>query len=232
VDIHPYGRFEGYANRDSLTYKKLYGIEKIPTLFRGTLRKSGFCSGWNVLVQLGLTDDSIQLDNLGEMSWADLTASFLPVKTGITLEQNLQAELNPDQETMDRLKWLGIFDQNLIPIPQGTPAQALQKLIEEKWKLDDGDKDMIVMWHRFGYALKGTKMEIQSSMVCLGDDQVYTAMAKTVGLPIAIAAKMIMEDKIGLRGVQLPLLPELYMPILDELDTFGITFTENQQLIK
>lgn len=231
VHIDGYGDFEGYANRDSLSYRQVYGIEQVPTIYRGTLRKAGFCSAWNMLIQLGITDDTVKIEKPAQMKWKDLTLAFLPVREGMSAEQNFEVEFHPDADAMSRLRWLGIFSNEPLEITEGTPAQALQKLIEKRWKLEDGDKDMIVMWHRFTYRKNGSTKEIQSAMVCKGEDPIYTAMAKTVGLPIAIAAKMIMLGKIELRGVQLPIVPSLYNPILDELKEFGITFTENQKTL-
>ena len=232
VHIDGYGDYEGYANRDSLPYRHLYGIANIPSIYRGTLRKAGFSSAWNVLVQLGLTDDSTVMDHLGDMRWSDLTASFLPVQKGKSPKEILKNELHPDPESMRRIEWLGIFDDLPVGIAKGTPAQALQHLIERKWKLDPDDKDMIVMSHRIEYKLQEKKIQLQSTMVCEGDDSLHTAMAKTVGLPIGIAAKMLLEGKVKLRGVQLPLDKSLYTPILDELGQFKIIFTENQTALQ
>lgn len=231
IDVAGYGRFEGYANRDSLKYLSIYGLEDIPTLFRGTLRKDGYCAGWNALVQLGLTDDTLKLDGAVIKTWAQLTASFLPPLKGKSLREATKAYLLLDDSTLDRLEWLGIFSEEALSIEHGSPAQALQKLIERKWVLHDGDKDMIVMWHRFVYTLKGKTHEVQSSLVTLGDDEVYTAMSKTVGLPIAIAVKFILNGTFAMRGVQMPVVPAIYDPVLSELSELGITFTETERLL-
>ncbi len=226
VTISGYGEFDGYANRDSLKYKKIYGLENIPTLLRGTLRRSGFCKAWDALVQLGLTDDSFQIENPASMTWRELTSSFLNIPFGSTVEQAALLYLQTDEISFGKIKWLGIFDDKPLHILSGSPAAALQKLIEEKWVLEEEDKDMIVMWHRFTYATAAGNEELHSSMICLGDNQVHTAMSKTVGLPIGIAARMVLDGRMKLTGIQLPILPEIYLPVLEELKTYGIDFNE------
>ena len=127
----------------------------------------------------------------------------------------------------DKLLDLDIFNnEKKIGISNATPAQALQQILMDKWTLDEDDKDMIVMYHKIGYDLGGKQYQIDSSMVAIGDDQTYTAMAKTVGLPVAIAAIKILNKDITTPGVQIPLSKEVYDPILEELENFGIEFNE------
>jgi saccharopine dehydrogenase-like NADP-dependent oxidoreductase len=226
VEVDGYGRFEGYANRDSMKYKSIYGLDNLPTIYRGTLRRDGFCKAWDALVQLGLTDDSFEITEPAKMTWADLTASFIEIKEGEDLVQNVKGYLNLDEVVMSKLQWLGIFDAEPLGMEKGTPAVALQKLIEKKWVLDEGDKDMTVMWHRFYYTLDGKRHELQSSMIVIGDDPVYTSMSKTVGLPMAIAARKILKGEMKLAGVHLPVTKDIYEPILSELATLGVAFEE------
>jgi len=230
VEVEGYGRFDGYANRDSLKYKSIYGLENIPTLYRGTLRRAGFCTAWDALVQLGLTDDSFLIEHPQKMTWRQLTSSFLEINNEESLEEALVRYLNVDDEVMSKLQWLGIFDDALLEINEGSPAVALQKLIEKKWKLDATDKDMIVMWHRFYYTQNNERFELQSSLISIGDDPVYTAMSKTVGLPMAIAAKMMLSGELKQTGVHLPIIPDIYDPILSELETLDILFVERTQV--
>jgi len=227
IDLGPDGTFEGYGNRDSLKYLKLYQLESIPTLYRGTLRKSGYCDAWNTLIQLGLTDDSFVADLPAQMTWASLTASFLPEGQG-SVRERLKSYLNPTETSLEKLSWLGIFDEIPVGITKGSPAQALQRLIETRWVLGPDDKDMIVMWHRFTYTLGGESYELHSKLVTYGDDPVHTAMSKTVGLPIAIAAKHILQGTWKLTGVQLPTIAGIYEPVLAELDSMGISFIERE----
>lgn len=226
IHIDRYGSFDGYANRDSLKYRKIYGLENIPTLLRGTLRRNGFCKAWNVLVQLGLTDDSFEIENPQNITWRQLTASFLNLKSTDDVINGVRNDLNVDEVSMEKLVWLGIFSDEKLDIEKGTPAVALQKLIEKKWILDSDDKDMLVMWHRFRYQLHGKRFELQSAMVDVGLSQMNTAMSRTVGLPIGIAAIMVLEGKLKLTGIHMPVIPEIYIPVLIELEKFNIRFVE------
>ena len=230
VEIQGFGQFDGYANRDSLKYKKIYGLESIPTLYRGTLRRSGYCKAWDALITLGFTDDSFEVDNSQDMSWKELTQSFLPSGGFGTTAQQL-AKFCSDEEVFQKLIWLGLLSDDLLGVKKGSPALILQKRLESKWILGEEDKDMIVMWHRFRYRANGQRHEIKSSLITLGDNQMYTAMSKTVGLPIAIAAKKILRGELVLSGVTLPISPEIYVPILEELRTFGIEFSEHHSIL-
>ncbi|MFN8699510.1 MAG: saccharopine dehydrogenase family protein [Flavobacteriales bacterium] len=231
VEVPGYGRFEGYANRDSLKYTSVYGLDGIGTLLRGTLRKDGFCSSWQALVDLGLTDDSFQLENPQEMTWRQLTSSFTSDPLSANLEKDLQQRFGWTDEVMSRLKWLGIFEENPLGITNGTPAEALQKCIEEKWKLGPADKDLLVMWHRFVFEQDGKQHEITSWLTSEGEDPVYTAMSRTVGLPIAIAARHILRGDWKMTGIVLPVTPDIYHPVLNELETMDVKFHEQHLVI-
>ena len=196
IDIVGHGKFEGYANRDSLQYRSIYGLDDIPTMYRGTLRKPGFCRAWDVFVQLGATDDSYIMDGSESMTHRDFINSFLAYNESDSVELKFKHYLNIRQDDVDMFEkfvWLGIFDNTPVGLSNSTPAQMLQCILEKKLSLEEGDKDMIVMWHRFLYELNGEHKELHSSMVVKGDDPIYTAMAKTVGLPVAIATKMILN---------------------------------------
>jgi saccharopine dehydrogenase-like NADP-dependent oxidoreductase len=227
-----YGEFEGYFNRDSLKYRSIYGLDNIETMVRGTLRRPGYCRTWNVLVQLGMTDDTYTLENSENMTYSDFTETFLKYNPDVSVEENVAEYVGVDTESaiMYRLRWLGLFDKHKkIGSKEATPAQILQKLLEKKWKLDKDDKDMIVMQHQFAYNKDGKKERIISSMVVEGDDHVHTAMSKTVGLPVAIAAKLILEGKLNLTGVQIPTKKEIYQPVMKELEDYGIKFIDEKE---
>jgi saccharopine dehydrogenase-like NADP-dependent oxidoreductase len=229
VDVRGYGRFEGYANRDSLSYRHHYGIDDIPTLIRGTLRYQGYCRAWNVFVQIGLTDDSYRIEKSEDLTYRELVRALLPshLKGGSELEDVARlCGLPVDGEAMTMLSWTGIFDDIAIGLPNASPAMILQKLLEEKWLLKSEDKDMIVMQHRFGFIRNGKEQTLISSLVVKGEDSTNTAMAKTVGLPLAIVARLILEKKINLKGVHIPVKKEIYEPVLKELVDFGIGFDE------
>jgi saccharopine dehydrogenase-like NADP-dependent oxidoreductase len=226
VDLGESGKFEGYANRDSLKYASLYGLENIPTLFRGTFRKDGFCEAWNALIYLGLTDETTFIPNASDTTWKELIASLVP--ENVQPQDWIAQQLHLSQRAQDMLQWLGIFDDEPLDIHEGSPALALQRLIEEKWRLEEGDKDMIVMWHRFKYQRLGRRFELHSRLICEGDDTTYTAMSKTVGLPIAISALLMMRGELNLTGVHLPVIPEIYEPVLQELQACGLVFQETE----
>ena len=231
IDIDGYGRFEGYANRDSLKYRSIYGLENIDTIYRGTLRRVGFCRAWDVLVQLGCTDDSYVIEGSEHMTKREYINSFLRYNRHDSVELKLRHYLKIDEDDTlwEKLEWLGLFDSEPVNLGKdGTPAQMLQKILKDKWSLSDEDKDMIVMWHKFGYYLDGKKFGIESSMVHVGKDQVYTAMSDTVGYPVAICAEMILNGTIQSKGVQLPTHAEIYNPVLDKLSEYGIKFNEKK----
>lgn len=232
IHITGYGKFEGYANRDSLKYQTLYNLSGISTLFRGTLRRAGFCKAWNKLVLLGMTDDSYSIDISANMTYRDFTNLFLNYHSSNAVEVKFQKTLaiaQDDFDLIEKMEYLGLFSDKLIKMDKGTPAEILQKLLEEKWKLQQGDRDMIVMIHKFDFTLGGDRKKTQSSLVVEGESQARTAMAKTVGLPLGIAAKLILTEKVNKKGVIIPTEKELYVPILKELsEKFGIRFNEEE----
>ena len=230
ISIDGTGSFDGYANRDSLKYRSAYGIEQIPTLIRGTLRKAGYCAAWDAFVQLGCTDDSYVLE-LGENNtWKDYLNAFLPYSPTVDTKENLAHYLRIDAEgeIVKKLDWLGLFSDAPIGVSGLSPAATLQHLLEKKWKLRPDDKDLVVMWHRFKYSIGKKEHELHASLSVKGSDQIHTAMAKTVGLPIAMACDLVLNGKITDRGVLLPLKPEIYDPILDQLEKYGVRFEEKE----
>ncbi|WP_291962225.1 saccharopine dehydrogenase family protein [Maribacter sp.] len=228
-EIEGYGRFEGYANRDSLNYREAYKLQDALTIYRGTMRRVGFSKAWNMFIQLGATDDTYTIENSEKMSYREFINLFLPYSPTDSVELKLRHYLKLDQDDIrwDKLLELNIFDQNkFIGIPNATPAQALQKILEDSWTLKSNEKDMIVMYHKFGYELNGEKKQIDSKLVVTGENQTFTAMAKTVGLPVAMAALKILNGKITTPGVQIPISKEVYEPILKELEDYGVNFKE------
>ncbi len=231
VTVPGQGEFEGYANRNSLTYIDTYGLQGIKTMVRGTLRNKGFCEAWHILVQLGCCDDSYPMEAVNRMTHNMFIESFLDSGPGSPQEKlSHRFGLKANGPELQRLAWSGFFSDDPVGLNEGTPAQVTEHILNKKWKLGTADKDMIVMWHRFLYEHNGSSHEIQSSLVVKGEDAVHTAMAKTVGLPLGIAAKLLTEGKIKLSGVQIPVRPELYSPILKELREHGIGFTEAEKL--
>ncbi len=230
IEVDGYGKFDAYANRDSIGYKEPYGLKDAATMLRGTLRMPGYCKAWNVFVKLGLTDDSYKIKNASSLTYTDLLQSFLP-KGKASVKEKLANFMGAevDNEVMSKLEYLELFSNKPIKLKEGSPAELLQNLLEEKWLLKQGDKDMIVMQHLFEYELNGVHKKHTSSLVVIGDDEVHTAMAKTVGLPLAIAIKNFLTGGFKLYGVQIPTVKEIYEPMLNELETLGIKFVEKEE---
>lgn len=229
IKVEKYGSFDAYANRDSLSYREPYGLISIDTLLRGTLRMPGYCEAWNVFVRLGLTDDTYKIHDADKLTYTQLLEAMLPAGKG-NLKERIKEFMGKEYNAAieEKLNYLELFTDKKIRSKEGSPAQLLQELLEEKWKLRPGDKDMIVMQHLFEYELNGKKHELTSSLVVIGDDEHHTAMAKTVGLPLAICLKNFLDGKFKLSGVQIPIVKAIYSPLLAELEELGIKFDEKQ----
>ncbi|HMU10513.1 MAG TPA: saccharopine dehydrogenase C-terminal domain-containing protein [Ferruginibacter sp.] len=199
-----------YPNRDSLSYIPTYKLPDAATFIRTTLRHVDFFKGWNAIVHAGLTNDTDAVDVTGltVKKWSEPVLPFV----------------NKENEAM--LKFLGLFDDAVVPGTAKNSADILQSLVETKLKMMPADKDMIVMLHEFEYVLNGENKSIKSCLVAKGEDSLRTAMAKTVGLPLGIAAKLILNGMLQLKGLHIPTAKEIYEPVLMELDKAGIRFTE------
>jgi saccharopine dehydrogenase-like NADP-dependent oxidoreductase len=227
VTVPGYGEFEGYANRDSLKYRETYGLQNIKTMLRGTLRNKGFCPAWDILVQLGCTDDSYSMEDVGSMTHKKFISSFLDSGSA-SVQEKLSRRFNVkmDGPELARLGWTGMYDNTVVGLQVGTPAEILEHILNKRWKLQPEDRDMIVMWHRFRYMKDNREKEIQATLIAIGENSVQTAMAKTVGLPLGLAAKELLNGKIRARGVLVPTTREFYEPILAGLKAQGIELTE------
>jgi saccharopine dehydrogenase (NAD+, L-glutamate forming) len=230
IKIEKYGQFEVYPNRDSLKYREIYSLNNIKTMIRGTIRKVGFSESWNMFVKLGLTNDSFKISNSENMSFKEYVNCFLPYDDKLSIEEKLQRVLSISKgdENWEKIKEIDILSSNKkIPLKNASPAQILEYILKDAWKLEKKDKDMIVMYHEFGYETSlGENEKIISTMVCKGKDDTYTAMAKTVGLPLAISSILLLNNKINLTGIHTPIDKEIYNPVLKELDANGINFEE------
>ena len=229
VTVPGYGEYEGYANRDSLKYRETYGLQKIKTMLRGTLRNKGFCAAWDILVQLGCTDDSYKMEDVSNMTHQNFFNMFLDGYQKLRTQEKVarRFQISVDGPELTKLNWSGLFDDTPVGLKAGTPAEILEHILNKRWSLHPQDRDMIVMWHRFRFLQEGKEREIQASLVALGDNSVKTAMAKTVGLPLAIAAKLLLQEKISSRGVVIPVSKEFYEPVLGEVKELGILLQEN-----
>lgn len=232
IKIDHFGKFEGYANRDSMKYIDKYKLQGIPSIYRGTLRRPGFCRAWNVFVQIGATDDSYIMDNTEDMTYKDFINSFLYYSDLDSIELKLLHYLHIDHDSriVEKLRWLGIFDNTRIGIKDASPAQILEHILNQKWKLEPDDKDMVVMWHRISYQenKKQSPTFLTSSMGLIGESMKKTAMAKAVGLPLGIAAKLILNGQLKVKGVWIPTTEVIYNPVLKELENYGIAFVEKE----
>lgn len=228
VVVPGFGAYEGYANRDSLKYLETYRLENIQTMIRGTLRNQGYCSAWNVLVQLGCCDNSFTMEGIEGMTHRQFIQSFLPSgKSAEELICNL-FKLKINGEELMRLTWSGLFSDEIIGLETGSPARILEHVLNKRWRLVPGDKDFIVMWHRFRYTLAGKQKCVEAYLTSTGSDEVQTAMAKTVGLPLGIAAKLLLQNTFRAVGVVIPVTYEFYSPILAELSLNGIALQEQE----
>jgi saccharopine dehydrogenase (NADP+, L-glutamate forming) len=230
VNILHEGNFEMYANRDSLLYMDVYGLSDIPNIIRGTLRAVGFCDAWDALIQIGLTDADFPIINSGNITYHELLDAYVGRYNGGTLRERVAQLLNKpaDDQVMDQLEWLGLFRKIKIKHNFATPALILEHLLREKWLLKPEDRDMIIMQHEVEYLKEDKKYLKISSMKLIGENHVETAMSKTVGLPLGIFVKLVLDGKITARGVQIPVMKEVYEPVLQELESdFSVVFNEN-----
>jgi saccharopine dehydrogenase-like NADP-dependent oxidoreductase len=225
-----HGHFEGYANRDSLGYQQVYGLADVQTMLRGTLRRPGYCGAWQVLVALGLTDDTQPLGNAATLPWQALVASRLPQPAApaeAATQLVAQLRLDPHGPELERLAWLDIFGERPVGLANATPAQLLEHLLIEKWALGPHDRDQVVMQHQFAYELQGERRRRTASLVVTGTDATHTAMAQTVGLPLGMAVRRLVRGEVVGRGVVIPTSSDLYEPILAELAAdYGLAFQE------
>jgi saccharopine dehydrogenase-like NADP-dependent oxidoreductase len=228
LEIPGAGQYEAYANRDSLLYRERYGIADIPNILRGTIRHKGFCESWDALIQIGLTDAGFPILHSGEISFYELLDAYVGKYQGGSLKERVAQMLGqaPDSEVMRNLEWLGLFRKKKIRLPNATPALILEHVIREKWVLNPNDRDMILMYHELEYELDGKSYGFKSTMQLKGNHASDTAMAQTVGLPMGIFVRMVMEGNIQARGVQIPVMKEVYDPVLEELEEYGIVFHE------
>ncbi len=235
IHVSEMGEYDGYANRDSLIYRKLYGLSDIQNILRGTIRHKGFCNAWDALVRLGLTDDSFTIMDSESLTYYELLESYLGDKKWDigTLQERVASLLNikMDSEVMKKLVWLGLFEHLKINLIKATPAFILEHLLLEKWKLMPQDKDMILMQHEFEYTLDGAKRLLTSTLVMKGENATDTAMSRLVGLPLGIFVRLIMQENVLPEGVNIPVMKEVYEPILEELEQFGVVFKEKDKLI-
>jgi saccharopine dehydrogenase-like NADP-dependent oxidoreductase len=205
------GPLAWYPNRDSLSYIPIYGLQEAHTFIRTTLRYPIFCQAWQAIVSAGLTSERLLVDS---PTYADWSMPLLLYTNG---------------SNRPLFEWLGLFDKTPIPSAARSSADVLQYLLETRLAMSPQDKDMIVMQHEIVYHRSGRSFTEKSTLIVKGEDRSHTAMARTVGLPLGIAARLILEGKIDLTGLHIPILPEIYDPVMRELGQLGIRFAHTTE---
>ena len=230
IDIPGFRDFEAYENRDSVSFRKKYGLDDIPTFIRATLRYPGFCEAWNLLIKLGLTANNYPIDDSENMTYRDWVSSYLPGGNP-NLENSLADHLGIERggPLHQKLLWTDLLSERPIKRVDGTPAEILLDLLLDKLKFNHGDTDMLVFFERIRYWLNGELYEHLSHLVTKGLDHDHTAISRTVGLPAAIGAKLILNGEIQSRGVLYPWAREVYEPVLNELSELGISYNSSQR---
>ncbi len=226
VDVPRLGKVAYYPNRDSLQYASLYRIDEVPTILRATLRFPPFCEGWQALVSLGLTADTPPPP--GRLSYRDWALQAVPGDhrdPAAALASFLQTE--PESALMQQLAFLGLLSAEELPPGQPSNAAVLERLLAERLILQPEDHDMIVMMHEVAFRQHGIDTTVKSYLIVVGEDNLHTAIARTVGLPPGILARLLLADKVSLRGLHIPVAPEIYKPVLKELEEYGIRFEES-----
>lgn len=222
---------EGYPNRDSLPYMETYGIQGARTMFRGTLRNVGWCETLRKIADLGLLDEAPR-EGVAGLTFAQFTAGLIGNHGDLRADLAAFLRLPADSPVLDRLAWLGLLSDDPLPAGQRAPIDILTARMLAKMQFAPGERDMLILKHEFlaehpdpaGGAVRAEK--ITSTLVDFGIPHGDSSMARTVGLPAAIAVRLILSGQIALTGVQVPVVPEIYEPVLAELETLGIRFVE------
>ncbi len=227
VEIPGFGKLEGYPNRNSVPYVDIYSIKDTNTMFRGTLRYPGWCATMKKIVDLGILDDEKKYD-LEDLTYADFMEKLVTEKTHKTLKENLatQWDLPFDANPLYRVEWLGLLSDKVIGLDKGTAMDVFCNALNEKLTYEPGERDLLVLHHEFIAEFQDKKQHITSTMIDYGIPNGDSSMSRTVGLPAAIAVKLILEGKIQEKGVKIPVNPEIYLPVLDELKNQNIECVE------
>jgi saccharopine dehydrogenase (NADP+, L-glutamate forming)/spermidine synthase len=228
IEIENVGELVAYPNRDSIPYIETYGLKDATSMFRGTLRNPGWCETWKKFVDLGLLAEEESAEWKGK-TYADFTTTFVEEPTGnLRADLARQLDLPEDSDILDRFEWLGLLSEDPLPVETGSPLDILADRLLEKMPYEEGERDMIILHHEFvaEYPELPAREKITSTLVDFGIPNGDSAMSRTVSLPAAVAAKMVLHGEIKATGVHIPVLPEIYEPVLKELEDLGITFKE------
>lgn len=229
LNVEGLGKFEAYPNRDSLPYIDTYQLKGISSMYRGTLRNLGWCETFKKIVDLGLLDDK-ELPSLKGMTYSSWIGGLIKAPKKTDLKANLADILKIDKDSMimKRFEWLGLLSDEPIKLEKGASIDILVDLLQQKMSYQKGERDMIVLKHEFlaEYSATKKKEKIESTLIDFGIPNGDSAMSRTVSLPAAIGAKLILTGKIKMTGVQIPVMPEIYEPVLAELETLRIVCKE------
>jgi len=231
-DINGVGTFENYPNRNSVPYKDIYGLKDATTVYRGTFRMTGWCETMRNIVALGWLSEELPKGFSGK-TYGDLTKQLIGAKPkdNLPFTTALYLGLKPYSAVIKRIEWLGLFGNEPLPKDKNTPLDYLNVLTLQKMSMGDHERDMVVMHHEFIAEYSSKKEYVTSTLVDYGIPDGDTSVARTVALPAAIAVKMILQKKIIMTGVHIPVIPEIYNSILDELGEMGIKFDEKTEKI-
>ncbi|HNO79682.1 MAG TPA: saccharopine dehydrogenase C-terminal domain-containing protein [Phycisphaerae bacterium] len=238
VDVEGLGTMEAYPNRDSLSYKKIYGLDNAETMIRGTLRYPGWSETWLQIVRLGLPNEELRIPDLPNRTFAEVVEMFLPRNTsGDNLAQRVanHLQISPTGHIMEKLKWLGLFSEEPTGVDGETSAEVLSHLLQKKLALGETERDMVVLVHELEvrYPEENNRGEkVISTLIEHGEPNSFTAMSKTVGLPAAIAAKLLLTDDLPITGSHIPTHAAIYSAILPELEAAGLTFKKSTRPLK
>jgi saccharopine dehydrogenase-like NADP-dependent oxidoreductase len=229
VDVPGLGKFEAYPNRDSIKYRRIYNIPEIPNVFRGSMRKIGFCKAWNALVQIGLTDNRYIVPDSDRLTYSEWLSFYLDRKNGSSSTRKALADFlneSADSDVINKIEWLGLLGDEKIRLTDVSPAEILLDLLKKKWKFGEKNRDMVILQTEVEYEIENRIEKIVSSLVVYGKPGFNTAMSSTVGLPLGIGVKLILSNKVKEKGVIIPIHPDIYKPAMKELSELGIKPTE------
>jgi saccharopine dehydrogenase-like NADP-dependent oxidoreductase len=227
IKVEGLGSLSYYPNRDSLRYLELYDVPEIKTFLRATLRHPDFCKGWKALIDLDLTSEKDKIN--GYKTYLEWIKAKTGYDNGVSIKEHIarKLEVKPNDKVVEMLEWMGVLEDYPIPDKPVSSGNVLLNLLLNKWQMKSHDKDMVVMQHEVEYEHKGRKIKLESTMVLKGEDREYSAMAKTVGLPMGVLARMVLNKKVVPPvGVCIPNMASVYKPVLTELHHHGINFTE------
>ena len=236
VDVAGVGRLEAYPNRDSLSYMQSFGLDEVETMIRGTLRYPGWSETWAQIVRLGLPNEHLRIPRLQERTYREVTEMFLPLTledTSVDFEARVARFLgiSPTGRIMENLRWLGLFDERPVECQGDTAAAMMISLLQQKLPLREGDRDMVILLHELDVTYEGSRPDehVISTMVHRGDAGGFTAMARSVGMPVVVATRLLLTGEIDLSGSHLPLHRSIYEPALRDLAVEGIAFEERRR---